>query len=77
MELSKLSYTNRHPVLLPRDHRVVDLLIIYEHLRLLHAGPTLVSVSLAQRFCIIRGRRTIRAKIRKFFSFFRTGIEIQ
>ena len=49
MELSKLSYTNRHPVLLPRVHRVVDLLIIYEHLRLLHAGPTLVSASLAQQ----------------------------
>ena len=39
IERSKLSYARRHPVLLPRDHKVVDLLITYEHLRLLHAGP--------------------------------------
>ena len=64
IELGKLAYTKRHPILLLREHRVVELLITYEHLRLLHAGPTLVTASLTQRFCIIRGRRTIRAKIR-------------
>ena len=50
-------------MLLPRDHRVVELLIFYEHLRLLHAGPTLVSASLVQQFCIVRGHRTVHAKI--------------
>ena len=43
---------------------MVELLIKYEYLRLLYAGPTLVSASLAQEFCIVRGRHTIRAKIR-------------
>ena len=73
MELSKLSYTNRHPVILPCDHRVVDLLIIYEHLQLLHAGPTPVSASLAQWFCIICGRRTICAKIHNCVTCKRIG----
>ena len=63
IERSKLSYAKLHQVLLPRDQKVVDLLNAYENLRLLHAGPTLVSASLAQRFCIMRGCRTIRAKI--------------
>ena len=61
--LGRLSFAKRHPIILPRDHKVVELLIVHEHLRLLHAGPTLVSASLAQRFCIVRGRRTIRSKI--------------
>ena len=73
MESNKLSYSKRHPVLLPRDHRVVELLINYEHLRLLHARPTLVCASLAQRFCIIRGRRTIRAKIHNCVTCRRIG----
>ena len=41
MELGKFAYTKRHPLLLPREHRVVELLITYKHLRLLNAGPTL------------------------------------
>ena len=48
IELEKLAYTKHHPVLLPREYRVVKLLITYEHLRLLHAEPTLVTASLPQ-----------------------------
>ena len=62
LELGRLSYGRRHAILLPRDHEVIDLLITHEHVRLLHAGPTAVSASLAQRLCIMRGRRAIRAK---------------
>ena len=62
--MGRLSLARRHPVILPRDHRMVELLVMHEHLRLFHAGPTLVSASLARRFCIVRGRRAIRAKIR-------------
>ena len=63
--MGKLSFAKRYPMILPRHHRMVELLIVHEHLRLLHAGPTLVSASLAQRFCIVRGRCTIHAKIRE------------
>ena len=39
----------------------IKLLVAAEHLRLLHAGPTLVSASLSRRFSILGGRRIIRA----------------
>ena len=48
IEQGRLSHAKRHPILLPRDHKVVELLIIREHIRVLHAGPTAVSASLAQ-----------------------------
>ena len=73
MERGKLSYAKRHPVLLPRDHKLVELLIAYEHVRLLHAGPTAVAASLARQFCIVRGRRTIRGKIRNCVTCKRIG----
>ena len=73
LELSRLAYAKRHPAVLPRDHRVVNLLITHEHLRLLHGGPTLVSASLAQRYHIVHGRRTIRAIIRNCVTCKRVG----
>ena len=60
-ERGKLSYAKTHPVLLPSGHWVVELLVIYEHVRFLHVGPTAVSASLLRQFCIVRGRRTIYA----------------
>ena len=59
--LSELPYTKRHPLVLPGKHQLTKLIIRNEHLRLLHAGPTLVMASLAQRFHVIRARRAVRA----------------
>ena len=50
MELSRLSYAKRHQVLLSCDHRLVELLITYEHLQLLHARATLLCASLLNGF---------------------------
>ena len=61
IQKAKLSPSECKPVLLPGDHRVTKLLITAEHIRLLHAGPTLVSASLSQNFRILGGRRAIRA----------------
>ena len=58
-----LSTTAKHPSILGAKHPVVKLVILSEHFRLLHGGPTLVASSLAQRYHIIRGRPTIRAII--------------
>ena len=54
MEHRRLSYAKRHPVLLFINRKVVELLIIYiyEHLRVLHAEPTLVSASLTRCFAL-------------------------
>ena len=61
LQRAKISFSECHPVLLPGNHRVMRLLITAEHIRLLHAGPTLVSASLSRRFHILGGRRAIRA----------------
>ena len=61
LSLSEQSYTKRHPLILAGRHQLTKLIIRNEHQRLLHAGPTLVMSSLAQRFHIIGARRAVRA----------------
>ena len=58
---SRRPYDTQHPVILHAKHPLARLLITYEHKRLLHAGPSLLSSSLSRRFHIIRGRNTIRS----------------
>ena len=58
---STRNYSSRYPVILHGKHAITRLLIRYEHLRLMHAGPTLLSASLNRRVHIIGGRRTVRS----------------
>ena len=58
---SDRSFSNQHPIILHGTHPVTKLLIHLEHLRLLHAGPTLLASSLSTRFHIIGGRKIIRS----------------
>ena len=61
MRLSKMSFAKRHPVILPGQHAVTKLVVRTEHLRLLHAGPTLTTASLSQRYHILSSRRVVRS----------------
>ena len=58
---ASLSYDQQHPVILDGKHLITKLIITSEHLRLMHAGPTLLLSSLNQRFHIIKARRVIRS----------------
>ena len=60
-DLSQQSFANRHPLILSAKNPLTRRIIEAEHLRLLHAGPTLVAASLARRFHIIGGRTAIRS----------------
>ena len=62
---SRLSYDRRHPIILHGKHPVTKLLIHTEHLRLLHAGPLLISGSLGRRYHIVGGRRAIHSVSRR------------
>lgn len=62
---SKLSYSQVHPIILHGSHPVTKLIIRAEHLRLLHAGRTLLISSLSQRFHIIGLRKTARSITRQ------------
>ena len=58
---SKLSYSNLHPVILHGKHPVTKLIIRTEHLRLLHAGPTLLTSSLCRCLYIIGCHKIVRS----------------
>ena len=65
----RLSDSNRpysfvHPIILHADHHITKLLIRSEHVRLLHAGPTLTMSSIGLRFRIIGLRRIVRSIVR-------------
>ena len=73
IELGRLLYAKQHPIRLLRYHKVINLLITYEHICLLHAGPTAVSAFLAQRLCIVSGCRAISANNRDCVTCKRIG----
>ena len=62
-QLSKSSHESQHPIILHGKHPLTRLIIRTEHIRLLHAGPTLLAASLARRYHIVGGRKVIRSII--------------
>ena len=58
---SKVNNISCHPAILIKNHVVTKLLVRSEHIRLLHAGPTLVSASLSRHFHIVGAHRAIRS----------------
>jgi hypothetical protein len=58
-------YGKVHPVILHGKHLITKLVIRAEHIRLLHAGPTLLHASLSRRIHVIGGRRSIRSVTRQ------------
>ena len=50
-----------HPIILHGKHLVTKLIVRTEHIRLLHAGPTLLTSVLCARFHIIGCRRIVRS----------------
>ena len=58
---SRAPYSNQHPIILHGKHPVMKLLIQSEHLRLLHAGPKLLSSSFSRRFHIIGYRKIVHS----------------
>ena len=62
---AKALYASRHTIILYGKHPITKFLISSEHLRLLHAGPTLIMGSLCCRYHIIGCRvRSITRKCR-------------
>lgn len=68
---SPLSQQSKHPLILPKDHCVVDLIIDSCHQQLLHAGPQLTQATLAQEYWILSARSKIRSRIFKCLTCFR------
>ncbi|XP_065088590.1 uncharacterized protein LOC135710068 [Ochlerotatus camptorhynchus] len=68
LQNSPYSFDVKHPIILPRDHRVTELLLRELHLQNLHAGPTLLTATVNQQYWVIglqaAVRRTVQSCIR-------------
>ena len=72
---AKFSYDSRHPIVLHGKHPITKLIISSEHVRLLHAGPTLVMASLCSRYHIVGCRMAVRSITRKCITCRRTTVK--
>lgn len=68
---SNLTQDAKHPIVLPKSHNTVKLLIMHYHLKYLHAGPQLLQSILAQEVWILSARSVIRSVIFKCQRCFR------
>lgn len=57
---SDLSYGQKHPIILPANDKIVELIIKHYHCENLHTGPNLVMSLLRQRYWILNSRNNIR-----------------
>ncbi|XP_054259448.1 uncharacterized protein LOC128984179 [Macrosteles quadrilineatus] len=55
----------RHPIILPKKHHVVNLLIDHYHIYNLHSGPQLTQALLYKHVWILSARCAIRSRIHK------------
>ncbi|XP_039753328.1 uncharacterized protein LOC120628775 [Pararge aegeria] len=68
---SGLSFEKIHPVILPRNGHVVNIIIDYYHIKHLHAGPELLMALLRQRYWILSARRIVRQRVHMCNTCFR------
>jgi hypothetical protein len=66
-----LPYDSNHQLILPPAHHITELIIMNEHLRLLRAGPQLLSASLRQQYWVTRIKQVIRPVSRRCLPCFK------
>ncbi|GFY64945.1 integrase catalytic domain-containing protein [Trichonephila inaurata madagascariensis] len=65
LQNSQLRFNSKHPIILPSQHTISELLIKEQHIAPLHAGPTLLAHVLRQSHWIVGSRKLINKCIRK------------
>ncbi|GFW63656.1 integrase catalytic domain-containing protein [Trichonephila clavipes] len=65
LQNSQLRFKSKHPIILPSQHSISELLIKEQHIAHLHAGPTLLAHVLRQSHWIVGSRKLINKCIRK------------
>lgn len=71
LKLSKLTYGQKHPILLPHNHAFTRLIISFEHEQSLHAGVHGTLSHVRQNFWPIAGKSMVRYHIRKCLKCFK------
>ncbi|KAL1447478.1 hypothetical protein WDU94_008923, partial [Cyamophila willieti] len=62
---NQIGYHHAHPIILPKKHHIVNLLINYEHQKNLHTGPQLLLSIIRKKYWIIGGRDIVRQQVMK------------
>ena len=62
---SSLPFDSRHPILMPRHHKITSLLILSCHDKVMHNGTKETLAELCSRFWIIKGRQVVKMILRK------------
>ena len=57
----------KHPIILPYDHKVTELIIVHHHLLVGHSGVGMTWSALREKFWVIRGGATVRRVIGSCF----------
>ncbi|GFW64402.1 integrase catalytic domain-containing protein [Trichonephila clavipes] len=65
LQNSQLPFNSKHPIILPSQHSISELLIKEQHIAHLHAGLTLLAHVLRQSHWIVGSRKLINKCIRK------------
>ncbi|XP_076660824.1 uncharacterized protein LOC143364275 [Halictus rubicundus] len=60
---SKLTYSEKHPLLLPKGHHVTNLIIKHHHLQNFHSGTQTTLHSIRQKYWIPGGRNAVKHNI--------------
>lgn len=68
---ASVPFSQKHPIILPKQSRITDLIIYHEHMRLLHAPPKLLLSSLNQRYWLTDGLNHIKKFVNKCLICFR------
>lgn len=71
LENSNLTYSGKHPILLPSKEKVVERLIDFQHVINLHAGSYLLESLIRQKYWILRARDAVRRQVHRCVKCYR------
>ena len=65
LDNSNLSYNKKHPILLPSNHKLSELIFEYFHNKFFHVGPQALLHHVRQNYWILNGRSLARKIVHK------------
>ncbi|GFX56269.1 integrase catalytic domain-containing protein [Trichonephila clavipes] len=71
---TRLSYDQKHPMLLPKSHEFTRKVINFYHITYLHAGPQLTLSLIRQKFWFVDGRSVVRHTLKKYLICFKMNL---
>ncbi|XP_077275276.1 uncharacterized protein LOC143904452 [Temnothorax americanus] len=60
-----LKFSQRHPILLPSNNHITELIIRETHVRLCHAGSQATLYAIREKYWLLNGRNRVKGVIRK------------